>query len=167
MRNRWVIWAVVGVIGFLLPVAGLALLSLSARRPSTLGITEGRLAACPNSPNCVSSLATTKGQRVASFPLPVQQNSGENDEEVSRRAIERLAAIVAAMPRAHIVRQTDDYLHVEFTSGVFRFVDDVEFHIDQPVGVIQCRSASRVGRSDLGVNRRRVEAIRAALAESN
>lgn len=161
------IWAVVGVIGFLLPVAGLALLSRSARRPSSLGITDGRLAACPNSPNCVSSLATTKDQHVAPFPLETQQHSGENDEEVSRRALERLAAIVAAMPRAQVVRQTDDYLHAEFTSSVFRFVDDVEFHIDRSAGVIQCRSASRVGRSDLGVNRQRVEAIRAVLAGSD
>jgi uncharacterized protein (DUF1499 family) len=158
------IWAIVAVIGFLLPVTVLALLSLSARRPASLGIIEGRLGACPDSPNCVSTLAKTNGQHVKSFPLAIEQNASKNDEEVTRWAIERIAAIVSAMPRAKVVHQTDDYLHAEFTSGFFRFVDDVEFHIDLPAGVIQCRSASRVGHSDLGVNRRRVEAIRAALA---
>ena len=71
------IWAIVGVIGFLLPVMGLALLSLSAGRPSTLGITAGRLAACPDSPNCVSSLATNKDQHVESFPLSMRQNASD------------------------------------------------------------------------------------------
>ncbi len=76
-----------------------------------------------------------------------------------------LLAVVAEWPRTHIVLQTTDYLHVEFTSLIFRFVDDVEFRLDAEAGVIQVRSASRIGYSDLGANRKRVEALRAALRE--
>ena len=56
---------------------------------------------------------------------------------------------------------TETYLHAEFKSAVFRFVDDVEFFADEGAGVIQVRSAARVGNSDLGVNRKRLETIRA------
>jgi uncharacterized protein (DUF1499 family) len=64
------------------------------------------------------------------------------------------------MKRVEIIENRDNYLHAEFTSLIFRFVDDVEFLIDAPNGVIQVRSASRKGYSDMGVNRRRVEEIR-------
>ena len=100
MRKRHMLWAVIGVIGILLPVAGLIFLSLSAKRPSTLGITDGRLAACPDTPNCVSSQSVTKGQHAESFSLTAQQDSSENDHDLSRQSIERIAAIVATMPRA-------------------------------------------------------------------
>lgn len=76
--------------------------------------------------------------------------------------MQRLRQIVNAMPRTRVVATTDDYLHVEFTSALLRFVDDVEFRVDVDAGVIHVRSASRVGRYDFGVNRRRVEAIRDA-----
>lgn len=75
-------------------------------------------------------------------------------------SLERLKQIVAAMPRAKIVSTSDDYLHAEFTSAIFRFVDDVEFLIDPAAGVIHFRSASRIGYSDLGANRRRMEDLR-------
>lgn len=158
-------WSVAGLICVLLPAAGLAMFSLSAKRPSTLGITDGRLANCPDSPNCVSSQGTMKGQVVEPLRLTSKRESGENDIDVSKQAIARLAAVVASFPQAKVVSQTEDYLHAEFTSRLFRFVDDVEFHVDVPRGVIQCRSASRVGYSDMGANRRRIEAIRAALAK--
>lgn len=73
--------------------------------------------------------------------------------------MERLKSIVAGMPRAKVVSSTDRYLHAEFTSALFRFVDDVEFLIDPDAKQIHFRSASRVGYSDLGANRRRMEAI--------
>ena len=107
------------------------------------------LADCPDMPNCVSSQATDSAHAVA--PLRYEAS-----------AIQRLRTIVSAMPRTRVVSATDDYLHVEFTSAILRFVDDVEFHIDTAQRVIHVRSASRVGRYDFGVNRRRVEAIRLA-----
>jgi uncharacterized protein (DUF1499 family) len=70
---------------------------------------------------------------------------------------------VAALPRTRIVAESEGYLHAECRSALFRFVDDLELHLRADAGRIAVRSASRVGRSDLGVNRRRVEDLRAAL----
>ena len=71
----------------------------------------------------------------------------------------RLLEVVCAMPRTTIVVERDDYLKIEFRSRLFRFVDDVEFYLKAERGLIQFRSAARVGYSDLGVNRRRLEKI--------
>ncbi len=77
-------------------------------------------------------------------------------------ALARLVKVVEGFPRTRIVSATENYLHAEFTSLIFRFTDDVEFLVDPAARVIHCRSASRVGYSDLGANRRRIEAIRRA-----
>ncbi|MFM7833527.1 MAG: DUF1499 domain-containing protein, partial [Planctomycetaceae bacterium] len=79
-----------------------------------------------------------------------------NDDGV----ISLLAEIVREMPRTTVVEQTGEYLRVEFRSRLFRFCDDVEFYHDRRSGLVHFRSASRVGHSDLGVNRRRMEQIR-------
>jgi uncharacterized protein (DUF1499 family) len=134
---------------FLLPMAGLALLSAASRRPSNLGVVDGRLAPCPSSPNCVSTQADDAEHR-----MPPVSYSGS-----PREALDRIKAIVASRPRTTIVTEKENYLHVEFTSGLFRFVDDVEFLIDETNGKIHFRSASRAGYSDLGVNRQRMKAI--------
>ncbi len=74
-----------------------------------------------------------------------------------------VVSTVANLPRVSIVTQKSDYLHAEARSLVFRFVDDLELHLRADEGFIAVRSASRLGRSDFGVNRRRVEALRSAL----
>jgi uncharacterized protein (DUF1499 family) len=135
-------------------VGTLALLSLLARRPENLGAHEGKLAPCPDSPNCVCSQAEDAAHRVE--PLAFEGSPQE--------ALARLKDVLASWPRTRIITATDTYLHAECRSLLFRFVDDVEFLLDGSKGVIQVRSASRAGRSDLGVNRRRVEAIRQAFA---
>ena len=136
--------------------SGAALLAgCHGARPANLGVRQGRLAPCPASPNCVSSLADDDVHRVAPLPL-----SG-----AAAMAIDRLAGIVRSLPRTSVVAATESYLHAEFRSAVFRFVDDVEFLADESAGVIHVRSASRVGTSDLGVNRRRIEALRARWSE--
>ncbi len=76
------------------------------------------------------------------------------------RAWQALVLSIKSLPRSKIIEQSQDYLHAEFTSRVFRFVDDVEFVLDPGKNVIQVRSASRIGYGDFGVNRRRVESIR-------
>jgi len=124
-------------------------------RPATLGVRDGRLAPCPSSPNCVSSRAEDDVHRVAPFPFTGTAGA----------AIGRLAGIVRSLPRAAVVTATETYLHAEFRSAVFRFVDDAEFYADESAGVIQVRSAARVGSSDLGVNRKRIEEIRARWGE--
>jgi len=75
-------------------------------------------------------------------------------------AKDRLKSIVSQLPRTKLVEETEGYLHFEFTSFLLRFVDDVEFVFDEGAKLVQFRSASRTGYSDLGVNRRRMEEIR-------
>jgi uncharacterized protein (DUF1499 family) len=112
---------------------------------------------CPDSPNCVSSLATDSAHRMEPWPFTATV-------AVTRDALE---AIIRAEPRTRIVSVTESGVRATFTSRLFRFVDDVEFHIDAEARLIHFRSASRVGRSDLGVNRARMERLhRAFLAQS-
>ena len=141
----------------LVVLAGAALLAgCHGARPASLASRQGRLAPCPSSPNCVSSFADDELHRIA--PLPF---SGP-----AAAAIDSLAGIVRSLPRTSVKAATETYLHAEFKSAIFRFVDDVEFLADEAAGVIHIRSASRVGSSDLGVNRKRVETIRARWGES-
>jgi uncharacterized protein (DUF1499 family) len=74
--------------------------------------------------------------------------------------------VVDSLPRSTIVKKTDTYLHAEFRSRVFRFVDDLELLLDPATGVVAIRSASRIGYSDLGVNRRRVATLRQKLTQN-
>lgn len=129
------------------------LFSLSGDRPAELGLTDGLLAPCPASPNCVSSQSRDSKHRIA--PLNFQGTPAE--------AIAQLQAIIADLPRTEVIKATDNYLYVEFASALMGFVDDVEFYVDPAEKAIQVRSASRLGESDLGVNRKRIEAIRKRL----
>jgi uncharacterized protein (DUF1499 family) len=133
----------------------LGLLSFLAKAPATLGATDGRLAPCPRRPNCVSSQASASDATHRIDPLAT---SGARDDAVSKA----LAAL-SSMPGGRVVTVDGGYVHAEFTSRIFRFVDDLELLWDTERGVFDVRSASRVGTSDLGVNRRRVEAFRALL----
>ena len=101
---------------------------------------------CPPIPNCVSSGNTEERNRVE--PL---RFAGPQD-----RAWRHLGDIVASMPRVRVVVNEAHYLRAEFRSRLFRFVDDVEFRLDQARQLIEIRSAARTGYYDWGVNRRRV-----------
>ncbi len=136
------------IIGFL----GSLLSACSGIRPSNLGVRDGMLAPCPDRPNCVSSQSADKAHAIA--PLTFKSTAGN--------AIADLKRIVGSMKKASIIQESLTYLHVEFESALFRFVDDVEFDLDDATKLIHIRSASRIGYSDLGVNRRRVEKIRKA-----
>jgi uncharacterized protein (DUF1499 family) len=115
--------------------------------PQNIGIQNDRLAACPASPNCVSSF--------------------ESDEEHSIPAIaaslEQIEQVLLTMDAANIVEAGNNYLYAEFTSRLMGYVDDVEFLYDPVRGVSHVRSASRLGHSDLGANRKRIESIREKL----
>lgn len=110
-------------------------------------------APCPNSPNCVSSDATDAPHRVEPFEIILPVHTAWR---LAREAVNSL-------PRTKITQATENYLHAECTSAVFRFVDDLELELRTDKGVIAVRSASRTGYSDFGVNRRRVERLREAL----
>jgi uncharacterized protein (DUF1499 family) len=134
----------------IIPVTLLAAMNLFSRKPAGLGVTDGMLTPCPDSPNCVSSQATDAGHRME--PIPVRVSGA--------LAIETLRLVISRMPRSQIITSSDNYLHAEFRTALFRFVDDVEFFVDGESNVVHFRSASRLGWSDLGVNRKRMEAIR-------
>jgi uncharacterized protein (DUF1499 family) len=150
-RMNWKIALLVVGGMILLPAVGLALLSAFSRRPSNLGVVDGRLAPCPESPNCVSTQAQDAIHRME----PISYNGSAED------AVTRIRAVISSRPRTKIVTEKGNYLHVEFVSALFRFVDDVEFLIDESNGKIDFRSASRVGYGDLGANRKRMKAISA------
>jgi uncharacterized protein (DUF1499 family) len=120
-------------------------------RPANLGTKDGKLLPCPSSPNCVSSQSIDREHAIE--PLSFTGTVTEAHAELKK--------IILSMKRSRIVAETDSYIHAEFTSAVFRFVDDVEFWFDEGGKVIHIRSAARLGYSDLGVNRKRVEDIRA------
>lgn len=130
------------------------LAACSGKPPANLGLQDGRLAPCGSAPNCVSSQASDKKHYVAPLSFTVTA-------DVSRRA---LLDVLAQIPGAKIVAEEPFYIRVEFMSKTMKFVDDVEFLIDPLSNIIHVRSASRLGYSDMGVNRKRVEEIRKRLA---
>lgn len=147
-----------------LPLAVLVAAQLGAfsgRVPSDLGVRDGRLKPPSATPNSVHSQA-------ASWPDHPQRAYAQIDALPLRgdgpATLARLRTVVAAMPGASVVTARGDYLHASFRTRWMGFVDDVEFWFDPAAGVVQLRSASRLGRRDFGVNRARIEAIRAALA---
>lgn len=129
---------------------------LSGKRPGDLGVRGGNLKAPPSSPNAVSSQATGGNHQIA--PLAYK---GAREQ-----AMKALKAIVEGTPNVTIVETRPDYLYAEYTSALLGFVDDVEFYFPPGGNIIHVRSASRLGYSDLGVNRKRIEAIRARLAQA-
>ncbi len=113
------------------------------------------LTPCPKTPNCVSSLAEDKQHFIE--PILYEGGTAVTQHE--------LLEILHSFKRVRVVRVEEDYIHAEFVSSVFRFVDDVEFAFDDVKKIIQVKSASRTGYSDLGVNRRRIEKIRELFEE--
>ena len=122
--------------------------NFSGTRPDDLGVNDGKLKPCPGTPNCVSSQSDNSKEKVA--PLPAVP-------------ISEVKKIVENMERTTVITETDNYLYAEFKSKLMGYVDDVEFYLDPNENVIHVRSASRLGKSDLGVNRARVEEIRAKI----
>lgn len=127
--------------------------SCAGRQPENLGINKDQLRDCPEKPNCVSSQAQDEAHS-----LPVFRYQGDK-----KAAFKRLKAIVTSMDGMTLITENDTYLHIECKSAVLGFVDDLEFYFSEE-NVIQVRSASRLGYSDFGVNRKRVEKLRELFA---
>jgi uncharacterized protein (DUF1499 family) len=127
----------------------------AGKRPDYLGVKDGKLPRAKSTPNCVSSQADPADSVHYIAPIRFQGTSADAMAAV-RKAID-------AMERATVVRQDANYLYAEFRSRLLGFVDDVEFTHDDKAGVIHVRSASRLGRRDFGVNRARVESLRARI----
>ncbi|MDH2373223.1 DUF1499 domain-containing protein [Cobetia sp. 3AK] len=120
-------------------------------RPDNLGLHDGLLAPPPSTPNGVSSQASDSKHYVAPLPMPT---------DCCLSAMEKMHSIIESMGHAEIISTDDGYLHAEFHTPLLGFVDDVEIVCNEQEGVCHVRSVSRMGHSDLGKNRQRVEDIR-------
>ena len=123
--------------------------NFSGKKPNNLGVTDGKLKACPGSPNCVNSQSDDSKSKIEPLPMTTIAN---------------IKQAVESMERTTVIEETDTYLYAEFQTKLMGFVDDVEFYIDSAANAVQVRSASRLGQSDAGVNRKRVEEIRSKLS---
>ncbi len=158
-KMLWIVLALLVAIPVLLVAAGQAGL-LQGKPPTTLGVTEGRLAPPRKTPNNVHSQAASFGPAYAHTliePLPAGPDGAA--------AIARLRSLIEATPGAQVIKAAPDYLYVQYTTRWMKFVDDAEFWFDPAAQKVQLRSASRLGESDLGVNRARVETLRKRLAQ--
>ena len=119
--------------------------SCAGKVPTTIG----QFSVCPGTPNCVS----TKNINTKNYILPIYYKGSREKAKSS------LLLAIKPIKSVSIKKELDQFIHIEVTSKIFGFVDDVEFYLNEP-GVIHFRSASRIGYSDLGVNRERMETIR-------
>ena len=127
----------------------------SMKRPDNLGVKDGRLAPPKSSPNSVSSQADPADAEHYIAPIPFKG--------AVPAAMAAVRKAVEGMTDSTIIRHDGNYLYAEYRTKVMRFVDDVEFVYDEKAGLIHVRSTSRLGRRDWGVNRARVEALRARI----
>ena len=139
--NKWkgALFMTIGLLG---------LIGCAGERPENLGVKDGQLAPCPSSPNCVSSQAIDKRHRIAPLSFSDQPQA----------AFDRLKLVVSRRNDATVIEERADYLRLELRTTLF--VDDGEFFLDPANRIIHVRSASRLGYSDLGKNRSRIEEIR-------
>lgn len=166
----WIVSSVLAVIFWIAPTSMASAVPLTpsfsvaaipgisnwvAGESPALGVEDGKLLPCPDKPNCVVSQGADADHGIA----PIQYT---RDRAAAR---ELLIKVLGVVPRTEIVTQTDDYIRVKCTSRIMGFVDDAEFYFPPDESVIQLRSAARLGESDLGVNRRRLEQIRLALQD--
>jgi len=149
---------ILGVGLGLLALIALGLFVLGACASSVAGgLVGGSLAPCPSSPNCVSSEpGADEDHRVEPF---VYEGDG-------RAVLARFVELVAELPRVELVTREPDYAHAAFTTKWMRFTDDVELRLDEAASVVHVRSASRLGHSDLGKNRARVDELRPLFARA-
>ncbi|MBD1837626.1 DUF1499 domain-containing protein [Coleofasciculus sp. FACHB-64] len=159
-RSRWLLislslcLAAICWIGATTALSG-GTIVFAGKPPTNLGVQSGQLAPCPSTPNCVSSQSQNAQNKIE----PLTYNSSPTE------AIANLKTVINSLPKTKIITETENYLYAEFTSALMGFVDDVEFYLDESAKIIHVRSASRLGQSDLGVNRKRIETIRAKLNE--
>ena len=142
------IFGIVVLVAIVVIVAGAVMLSLKSKSGAALGLVDGALAPCPSTPNCVSSEAGTPPSHLID-PLDVA-------------SWDKIPALIE-QSGGKIMAQDDAYIAAEFTTPLMRFVDDVEFRKGE--AAVHVRSASRVGKSDLGANAKRVDGFRTALQQ--
>ena len=167
MKQGFATHALLTLLGLALLLALLAaavrLGWIGGSAPAGLGVQDGRLKPPSRTPNSVSSQAGLYPDRPQSGRAAIAPFAFSGS---GAQAMRRLGALLQRQPRTRIVRDDGNYVRAEARSQTLGFVDDVEFWLDDANHVIQVRSASRLGYSDRGVNRQRIEALRTAFAAS-
>jgi len=137
-------------------IMSITLFSCSGQKPKDLGVFDNKFSTCPGSPNCVSSDAEDKDHNIEFFKL----NTGlENDWQAVHE-------IVASLKRTKIITFNENYIHAECSSAIFGFVDDLQLHLRKHGQYVAVKSASRLGYSDFGVNRKRIANLRELLLKN-
>jgi uncharacterized protein (DUF1499 family) len=154
--TKQLLWSITCVI-FLTLTCSLILPATTWADSSGLGVKLGHLSACPVSDNCVVSQDGDAKHAIEPIAYHVDRD----------KARETLLKVLTVVPRTEVLEEKENYIYAISKSRIFKFVDDVEFYLPPNETVIHMRSASRVGESDLGVNRRRLEQIRLALKDLN
>ena len=149
MKNNKNVWRIVGLFLFV------SLAGCKSTEPEILGLQNGKLAQCPDKPNCV--LSQDSDEEHAIEPLAFTGTAAE-----AQAAMQQVIAAYEG-EKAEVVTAEGHYMYITFTTSLMKYVDDLELLI-VPGEKIHVRSASRVGHSDMGANRKRVESIREALA---
>lgn len=139
--------------GIVTPFLILLPILLTACSSTSIGEPMFQLKPCPSSPNCVSTDTANSKQQI--IPFKIKGSEVLAWEELQRQ--------ITHLPRTQIITVTSDYLHAESRSALFGFVDDLEFQLREEQREIAIRSAARTGYSDFGVNRKRIEILRAEL----
>lgn len=129
----------------------------SGSRPKGLGVTDGKFPPCPDKPNCVVSYEYDQEHFID--PISYTHNYSE--------AYPELIKSIEQMPGSKIIIKDKRYIRAEFTSRLMRYIDDVEFYFSPDEKTVQVRSASRLGHSDMGVNRERIETLRSIFGQIN
>ncbi len=142
-----------GLIVVLIAVVGFLILE-NLKMPKTTGLVNGRLQPCPSKPNCICSCQEDQAHHI--LPLPFS----------SEETLDQIQAFLSTNYIAQVVDKSPNYLHILITTPTLRFKDDLEFVVNHEKRIIDVRSASRVGYSDAGVNRARIEALRIFLKSS-
>jgi len=153
LKYSLIVLALLSIIVIIVPMVGL----LDGTRPEKLGIQNNKLRDCPGSPNCVTSYSDVNSD-IEEFniePLPF--------ESTAIHSIQKIRNTVATIKGITIITETENYIHAECRSKYLGFIDDLEVYCDEQQKVCLVRSASRLGHSDFGVNRKRVEKIRKIL----
>lgn len=126
-------------------------IDVMSHRPAALGVTEGQLVPCPDSPNCVSTQADPADEQHYIEPMTY---TGE-----SAVAMDNMIEAIESMKGSEIITREPNYIYAEYTTAMMHYIDDVEVYIDDTEKQIHLRSASRLGHSDLGKNRARLEEL--------
>jgi uncharacterized protein (DUF1499 family) len=136
---------------------------LAGKMPADLGVKDGRLKPPALTPNSVSSQADLYADHPQKRYASVAPFRYSGDPQA---AMGRLAAVLEATPGCVLVTREPGYLYAQCSTRLLKYMDDVEFALDEAAQLVHVRSASRIGRGDLGLNRKRVEALRAQFENS-